>query len=190
MRYKNDTILPAVEEKYDHFCQEIIIKKNYIDGIKIGRKKYPLIDDKCGTFFHMITKEKENVPCKKYACNDNQYQYAYHFSYNPLLNDPKEPRQICPLRLEALNLTDFFNRPLKIWEKKVHTESGQRTRILCLDDKNRYMVVLDKNINKNYIILWTGFPIIYDWQMNKFLEEYEEYFYKTKKKHQTSIQAN
>lgn len=184
MRYNDSTIINEVNSKYKHYCNEFSLKNCFYDGLPIVPKRFPLFDSKCGTFFHMITKEKENVPCKKNACPNNPCNK--HFSYNPLLNLKSEPRQICPYRLDNFNLNNFFNRPLLVWEKEISTKAGKKNRVLCYDDKSRYLVILDKPKNKNYVMLWTGYPIIYSWKHRDLINEYNIYILKTKKKHLTS----
>lgn len=185
MKYDDSTIKPAVEKKYRLYQKHIIKKSNYIDGIKINRKKYPIIDNKCGTFFHMITKEKTPVPCIGVKACSNP-SCTYHFKYNPLINAKTEKRQICINRLDAIDfINGFFNRNLKIWEKQVVTKKGIRNRILCFDDINNYLIILDEK-NGN-IKLWSGYPIDYLNRKQKLLKEYQIYSNTTNKKHHTSI---
>lgn len=185
MKYNDSNIEQAVNSKYNHYQNHFLNKKITYDGLPIIPKRYPKYDNKCGTFFHMITKEKETVPCHKNPCPSDPC--SYHFQYNPLINLEKEPRHICPHRLSCLNLSGFFNRQLLIWEKELSKPKGKKERILCYDPKNRYLVILDKNKNNSYVTLWTGYPIVYQWKHNKLLNEYKNYIVKTKKQHQTSM---
>lgn len=185
MKYDNNTIKPAVAKKYRLYQKHIIKKENIIDGKKINRKKYPMVDKKCGTFFHMITKEKAPIPCVGVKSCSNP-QCTYYFTYNPLINSPTEPRQICINRLDRIScINGFFNRNLKIWEKQVVTKKGIRNRILCFDDINNYLIILDEK-NGN-VKLWSGFPIDYPIRKQKLLKEYHIYINTTHKKHHTSI---
>lgn len=184
MRYSNKTIKNAVDLKYRHYTKCFLNKNCYLDGIQIFPKKYPMFDNKCGTFFHMITKEKEEVPCRSNSCRKNEC--TYHFDYNPLIKLKEEPRHICPFRLMHLNLDDFFNKPLLIWEKCVTTKKGKRIRILCYDKDSKYLLILDKNKNNGNVMLWTGYPIVYNWKHKKLITEYNQYASNKKEKHHTS----
>lgn len=183
MKYDNNTIVSAIRKQYRVYQKSIIKKDCFIDGLKINRKQYPIIDHMCGTYFHMITKEKSNIPCcgVKSCSSPN---CTFYFNYNPLLKHA-EPRQICEDRLDSIPLLkDFFNRPLKIWKKQVTTKKGLRDRILCFDDINNYIIILDdKNGN---IKLWSGYPIRYTNRKKQLLKEYNLYISKTNKRHQTS----
>ncbi|WP_319370587.1 hypothetical protein [uncultured Ilyobacter sp.] len=174
--YNNSSIKISVDNAYSKYRIEVLDKILIFNSKKIVSKKFPLVDNKCGTFFHIITRNAEDkrgnltqLPCHKTLCN---HKCTYYFTYNPLINDPKEKRSICPHRLDnSVILKNFFTQShLKVWSKNIGTVKGRRNRVLFLDDIKNYLIILDER--STYYMLWTGYPIETNDRMNKFLREY------------------
>ena len=171
-----------VEKKYSLYKIEFIDGSVSVNGKRVGLKTYPMIDGKCGTFFHIISKGVENshreliiLPCKE--CKFENPCLDFH-EYNPLLHDLREKRAICPERLEKIDyLVDFFTTPhLKIWEKEHPSKKGVKKRVLFYNEEKNYLVVLeDREI---YYILWTAYPVGYESRKEKLLKEYKKATYK------------
>lgn len=169
--FSNNNIKNIVDNNYNNYELLFNKSKNYINGLEIYKKKYPIIDHKyeCA-YFHLITKEyAKNNECN---CTNPFIKCEHPFSYNPLINDNK-PREICPIRANATSCYDgFFCRDLKIWSKTI-SRGGRKKRICCLDQVNKYLMVLEERPNGD-IYFVTGYPIEYTCRMNKLLNEYNK----------------
>ena len=104
MKYTN-SLEKKVNDCYFEFYEvKILNTELFFEGKKIVTKKHPKIDEKCGTYFHIITKTAEDkrgnlikLPCKKCGIEEKCEEYN---GYNPLLTDSREKRLVCPERLE------------------------------------------------------------------------------------------
>lgn len=170
MQNRDLKLQEKIEKKYQIYQENILNKENYYNDLKVIPKLEPQIDGKCGTFFHMITKKKEPVPCDKGAC---YYNCNKTYEYNPLMENEEEKRMICQKRLDKINyLKDFDISKYKIYEKLESTTKGKKHRIILIDEEHSYIYVLEHH--KTYILLWTGYDIP-KWRLNKELKKYEEY---------------
>ncbi len=170
MTNRDDKLKEKIEKKYKIYQENIINNNLEYNHLKIYPKSLPEIDEKCGTFFHMITKKFEKTPCQlghcKYHCNDL-------YEYNPLLNNDTESRMICQKRLDCIDyLKDFKLDKYKTYEKYVSTTKGIKHRIILIDEDHSYIYVLENH--KTHILLWTGYDIPH-WKLKKELKNYEQY---------------
>lgn len=175
LHYTNDNIKEIVEEKHLYFCNQIKPKERFVNKTKIKWKTYPLVDNKDGTYFHIITKDASGSEGS--CCPNILIKCDKDFSYNPLMDDKyKEKRFICPHKIQSMiQLENFFKRDdLKIWSRIESTPRGRRERIKALDVKNKYLVILDKRKNGD-ILFWTAYPVDYTFKLNKFLKEFNKY---------------
>ncbi len=176
MIYTDQNIESQVNKKYNFYQIEILNRNLMFNGKKVVPKKFPLIDNKCGTYFHIITTKAEDnrknllsLPCPNIPCTQ---QCTFYFKYNPLINDATEKRAVCPQRLDNIEfIKDFLTQSnMKIWKKNIGTKNGRKDRILFLDDINNYIVILDER--NTYYMLWTAYPIETTKRKNNLLREY------------------
>lgn len=169
--YSNNNIVELVNSHYSNYINLFIESKNYYNGIEIYRKRFPDVDGFELAYFHIISKEYNQK--KECACSNPFIICMHPFGYNPIILD-KYSREICPIRIIATScLPNYFNRQLKIWKKSL-SKNGHRERILCFDDVNDYLIVLEERTNGN-IYFVTGYPIEYSNRKAKLLKEYENY---------------
>ena len=170
MENRDIKLKEKIEKKYQIYQENILEKENYYNDLKVIPKSFPEIDGKCGTFFHMITKKEEIVPCKLGHC---KYRCPKVYNYNPLIDDTEEHRMICQKRLDKIDyLKDFDIGKYKAYEKYMSTPKGKKDRIVLIDEEHNYIYVLENH--KTYILLWTGYDIP-KWKMKKELNNYQEY---------------
>ena len=159
-----------IERKYQIYQNNIINKENYYKDLKVIPKSYPEIDGKCGTFFHMITKTMEKIPCKSGCC---KYNCQELYEYNPLIENEDEKRMICQKRLDKISYLENFDiSQYKSYEKMQTTPKGKKHRIILIDEVHSYIYVLEHH--KTYVLLWTAYDIP-KWKLKKELRNYEEY---------------
>lgn len=142
--YKGD--FPIYFEKvYEIFKKDFVDTKPNYRGKHLGLKKYPLVEGKEYTFYHMTHKgniEKERLP------------------------DLRRLERI-PF---ARPIIDFStDSALKVWENKRNNDK----RILIFHDVENYLVVLADR--KEYILPWTTYFIEFKNRKEKLLKEYEAY---------------
>ena len=170
MENRDIKLQEKIEKKYQVYQKNILEKENYYKELKVTPKSYPEIEGKCGTFFHMITKKKEPVPCKLGHC---KYSCKEVYKYNPLIDNEEENRMICQKRLDKIDyLEDFDISKYKAYEKMQTTPKGKKHRIVLIDEKHDYIYVLEHH--GTHILLWTAYDIP-KWKLKKELKKYEEY---------------
>ena len=170
MENRDNKLKEKIEKKYQIYQKNILEKENYYNDLKIVPKSFPEIDGKCGTFFHMITKKEEALPCKAGHC---KYKCNKVYEYNPLIKNEEEHRMICQKRLDKIDYLNCFDiTKYKAYEKIVSTGKGRRHRIVLIDEEHNYIYILENH--KTHILLWTGYDIP-NWKMKKELKNYQEY---------------
>ena len=118
-------------------------------GKKLGLKKFPLIDGKEYTFYHMTHEgkiETERIP-------DLRRMERISWPY-PMIDESEHPY-------------------LKVWRNIRRGKGGTKRRILILHEAERYLVVLEDR--KDYILPWTAYLLKGNMQLEKHLREYENY---------------
>lgn len=177
VEYTNDNIKEILNEKENYYINNIKLPNIYINNINIGWKTYPLIDKYDGTFFHIISKSflNQDISC----CPNRLIKCPKTFEYNPMLVEDykdNQKRMICPHKIQCLYILKgyFSNNKLLIWSRLETTPKGKRERIKLLNVEQKYIVILEVKPNGK-ILFWTGYPIDFNYKVNKFIKEYNRY---------------
>ncbi len=130
---------------YDFFEQDFVKSRPSFQGTKLQLKRYPVIQGKEATFWHVISEgktEEDRTPDLR-RCERIRWP-------RPLINNGKEP-------------------PLKIWS---NLRNGEKRICLWLEEAE-YLVVLAKR--SGYILLWTAYATPQPHQKRKLQKEYEAF---------------
>jgi len=133
------------EAVYQIFKNDFVDSKPNFQGTKLGLKKYPLVDGKEYTFYHM--------------------------THNGDVETSREPdlRRMERISYPKPMINNSTNSSLKVWKNK---RKG-KDRILIFHEAENYLVVLaDRG---NYILPWTAYYSEHENWKRKLLSEYEEY---------------
>jgi hypothetical protein len=136
-----------LEAIYEYFCQDFVTSKPTLEGKRFALKRYPMINGKEATFWHIISEgviENERLPDLR-RCERIRW-----------------PRAII----------DAFNSHcdgVKYWR---NFRKGEERVILALDDFSYIVVLADRG---EYMLLWTAYCIERKHSRNKLRREYEEY---------------
>ncbi len=133
------------EVVYQIFVRDFITHKSIFQGKLIALKKYPLVDDREYTFYHLThdgKNEDERTP------NINRYERI------------PWPRPL----IENSN-----HKYLKVWRNN----RKNKNRILIFHEDESYLVVLEDR--SQYILLWTAYLVDNNHQKRKLLNEYNDY---------------
>ncbi len=133
------------EAVYQIFKRDFVDSKPNFEGTRLGLKKYPLVEGKEYTFYHMTHEgdvKNERVPDLR------------------RMERIKYPKQM---------IDNSTNTILKVWRNK---RKG-RDRILIFHESESYLVVLaDRG---NYILPWTTYFIEENNRKRRLIKEYEDY---------------
>lgn len=135
-----------LEAVYYVFRNDFVLNKPYFRGVRLGLKKYPLVQDKEYTFYHMThtgLDEANRIP-------DISRMERISFP-NPMINNSEHPY-------------------LKVWR---NTRGGNKERILIFHEAESYLVILDDR--GDYILPWTAYLVEHNSRKRRLLQEYEEY---------------
>lgn len=146
--YRGDFSL-FLEAVYQVFKKDFVTTIPIFQGVKLGLKKYPLIEGKEYTFYHMTHKgdvENERVP---------------------------DLRRMERIAWPSPMIDNSGIECLKVWRNTRRGKGGTKSRILILHEVERYLVVLDDR--GDYILPWTAYLIEGRRQLQKHLKEYETY---------------
>jgi len=146
--YQNDWNI-YIDAVYKAFVNDFITNKTFYKKERISLKKYPIIDGKEATFWHLISegkKESERIP---------------------------DLRRCERIKWPSSIIKNHKNLEVKIWENE---RKGGKRLLLFIEEED-YLVVLTKR--KSYFILWTAYLVTYMHQKNKLLKEWKEYNKKT-----------
>lgn len=138
-----------LEAVYQIFKNDFVISKPTFQGVRLGLKKYPLVQEKEYTFYHMTHKgdvENERVP---------------------------DLRRMERIAWPRPMIDNSGIECLKVWRNTRRGKGGTKSRILILHEVERYIVVLDDR--GDYILPWTAYLIEGSRQLQKHLKEYETY---------------
>jgi len=133
------------ESVYEIFKNDFIINKPKFRGQRIGLKKYPLVDGKEYTFYHLThfgKNEKDRLP-------DLQRMERIRWP-KPLISSSDHPY-------------------LKVWQN----HRGPNKRILIYHEYEGYLVVLDDR--GEYLLPWTAYLVTEQHRKRKLLIEYETF---------------
>lgn len=138
-----------LEAVYEIFKEDFVDSKPIFRGKRLGLKRYPLVEDKEYTFYHMTHEgdiENDRIPDLR-----RMERIAW-------------PRPI---------IDDSEHAYLKVWQNTRRGKGGTKSRILILHEAERYLVILDDR--GDYILPWTAYLIKGERSMQKKLREYENY---------------
>lgn len=135
---------------YQVFLKSFSYKKFTYCSKRIVEKKYPLVSEKSGTFWHII------------STGDNESNKLPDFNRYETIAWPGFILDYCLCNCQSL----------LIWEAK--KKGKVRVHIYCREIE--YIVVLEKHTE--YYIFWTAFPVIYEHTKKKLLKEYNNYLEK------------
>jgi len=138
-----------LEAVYKIFKSDFVNSKPVFQGKRLGLKKFPLIDNKEYTFYHMTHEgdiEHERIPDLR-----RMERIAW-------------PRPIIDKSVHSY---------LKVWRNVRRGKGGTKNRILILHEAEKYLVILDER--KDYILPWTAYLIKGSGQLQKHLNEYKNY---------------
>lgn len=173
--YTNENIEEIVNNKFEYYKSNIRSLQIFFGEKRMGWKKYPLVDGKDGTYFHLITKDYQNKD--GYCCPNMIIKCDRNFNYNPMMSDEypdDKKRTICGHRIQCLYLIPYIfqDSNVLIWSREESTPKGLRIRIKLLDEENKYIIILDKR-KDGTILYWTSYPID-EKKINRFKKEYEQ----------------
>jgi hypothetical protein len=137
-----------LEGVYEYFRKDFVDDRPNFNGVRLGLKRYPMIEGKEATFWHLISEGK------------------YETDRLPDLRRCERIRWPRPI------IETHEKEPiLKTWKNK---RDGEQRICLWLSFGNEdYLVVLAKR--ENYLLLWTAYPIIYTHTRRKLQKEYEAF---------------
>jgi hypothetical protein len=138
-------ILNYIEVIYDIFKEDFVTNKPFFEGRRLGLKKYPYVEGKEYTFYHMThdgNVEDERIPNLR-RCERMPF-----------------PRPI----IEQSN-----HSSVKCWKNK----RGTKDRILIFYEQEDYLVVLEDR--GDFILPWTAYLVGGSNQKKKLLREYSDY---------------
>lgn len=127
---------------YKIFEQDFVVEKPVFRGKRLGLKRYPLYDNKEGTFWHFISEgnvEADRIPDLR-RCERIRW--------------PKP----------SINLCD--SRGVLVWQE----EKGNESRIHIYLEHEAYLVVL--NERKDYILPWTAYYVDREHQRSKLVKRH------------------
>jgi len=130
---------------YNFFKKDFIVSKPLYKGQKLALKRHPVLKGKEATFWHLISEGK------------------YEEDRLPDLRRCERIRWPRPIIDHAGDVE------IKVWENK---RKSEKRVCLWLED-HEYIVILAKR--RDYILLWTAYPVTKTHQKLKLRKEYEDY---------------
>lgn len=138
-----------LEAVYEIFKEDFIDRKPIFRGVRLGLKKYPLVDNREYTFYHITHNgkiEDERIP---------DFRRMERIAWpSPMINESEHPY-------------------LKVWRNIRRGKGGTKNRILILHEEEQFLVVLDDR--DNFILPWTAYYLEHAWQVKKKIKEYESF---------------
>jgi len=133
------------EAVYEIFREDFVTTKPTFEGVRLGLKKHPFVDDK-------------------------EYTY-YHFTHSGDIETERIPdmRRMERIPFPRPMIDNSNSKSLKVWRNK----RGTKERILILHEEERYLVILEDR--GEYILPWTAYYIEYNNKIRRLIREYEEY---------------
>ncbi len=133
------------EAVYQIFKKDFVDSKPIFKGHKLAMKKYPIV-------------------------NDKEYTY-YHITHEGVNEEDREPSM---RRMERIGyprpiIDKHENEKIRVWKNK----RGRKNRILLLHEEENYLVVLEDR--GKFIIFWTAYYIEHHNKIRRLIKEYEEY---------------
>jgi hypothetical protein len=139
-----------IEAVYDHFKVDFIDSKPQFRDKLIGLKRYPLLDGKEATFWHITSEgkeEQERVPQLR-RCERIRW-----------------PRPI---------IEHYEDDSIRCWSniRANAKRRNERRIVLWLYNEDYVVVLADRG---RYVLLWTAYYVSWGHTRKKLLKEYEEY---------------
>lgn len=146
------------DELYDYFLKNIYQSNLKIYGMNIKVFTTPFEDNRIQGYFHLTTKTQ-----KKYNIKIRMKEKrAYFINYIPSMINNYTKCSTCDNKI--------CNK-IKIWTAPY--KNTYRTKLLYVDDKYSYIIILEKNKKDMYII--SSYLIDELGYLNKVLKEYNKY---------------
>lgn len=138
-------ILTYLEDVYQVFCNDFVRSKPTFQGVRLGLKKYPIIEGKEYTFYHM--------------------------THSGDIESDREPdlRRMERIPYPRPIIDNSTHADLKVWKN----QRGNDTRILIWHENESYLVILTQR--KDYILPWTAYLVEQEHRKRKLMKEYTDY---------------
>ena len=133
---------------YQFFCSDFIKNKTMYNGRKLGLKKYPKLNGKEATFWHIISEgkyEDQKIP---------------------------EMRRCERIRWPKVIIENNNDTSIKVWKNN----RGNETNICLCYGNWEYIVILRER--PKYTLFWTAYPLKYSHTKRKMKKEYEKFIKK------------
>lgn len=130
---------------YGYFQQDFVDSKPMFKGRRLGLKRYPLVQGKEATFWHIIQKgaiEEDRVP---------------------------DIRRCERIRWPKPIIEHDADRAIKVW---VNRRRGERRICLWFEQENYLVILADRG---QYILPWTAYLVEQPHRQRKIQREYQEY---------------
>jgi len=134
---------------YYFYIKDFIENKPIYYGKRLAVKKYPLIDGKEATFWHIIQegqKEEQRIP---------------------------DLRRCERIRWPKAIIENCNKCKIKIWENERQTKKGKQVSICIWFESKDYLIILRKR--NNYILFWTSYPVTASHRKIKLEKEFNSY---------------
>jgi len=130
---------------YDYFRSDFIDSRPQFQNKAVGLKRYPLLEGKEATFWHITSEGKEE--------------------------DKRMPdlRRCERIRWPRPVIEHYTAEVIKCWPNERRQE---RYIVLWFYERDYVVVLADR---KKYVLLWTAYMVSYKHTRKKLLREYEEY---------------
>jgi len=132
-----------LDKLYAYFCEDFISSASNYRGLKVCIKRHPLIEQKEATFWHIITK------------SENSEERIPDLERCERIRWPKPIIEKVP------------SSQIKVWQNRRRNE----TRVCLWFENAEYLVILSER--KNFLLLWTAYPVMKNHRKNKLKKEYE-----------------
>lgn len=134
-----------LEAIYHYFKQDFLDSKPRFQQYRFAIKRYPLIEGREATFWHLISAGKQE---------------------SDRLPDLRRCERI---RWPKPVIENFNEGKIKLWKNVRNRE----TRICLWLEEENYLVVLSER--KDYVLLWTAYIVTWNHQKRNLRKEYEAY---------------
>ena len=132
-----------IEALYQYFKADFIQSKTRFNSKQVGLKRYPLLDGKEATFWHMTSKgkvETERIP---------------------------DLRRCERIRWPRPMIEHHFEKEIKCWPNR---HKGENRIVIWFYEQDYVVILADRN---DYVILWTSYMVTHDHERRKLQKEYE-----------------
>ncbi len=141
--YKGDWT-KYIEAIYQYFVADFVKKETRFDDKRVGLKRYPLLEGKEATFWHMTSTGKVEV------------------ERNPDLRRCERIRWPRPV------IEHHIEKEIKYWTNR---HKGENRIVIWFFEWDYVVILADRN---DYVILWTSYMVLYDHERRKLRKEYED----------------